>query len=121
MREKTISFEKLNCWKEAMELATEIYKLSNGKMRNDFGFRDQLRRSALSIASNIAEGKERKTSSEFIRFLYIAKGSAGELKTLLTIAKEVGYISSEEFEKLIKRTEKISSMLGALIKRIKNK
>jgi len=88
-------------------------------MGRDFGFRDQLRRSAVSIPSNIAEGKERETVSEFIRFLYIAKGSAGELKTQLHISKEIGYLGEARFLKLNQRVEKISGMIGNLIKSIR--
>ena len=66
-------FEELECWQKATSLAIEIYRISSkGELGKDFGFRDQLRRSAVSVASNIAEGKERETTAEFIRFLYIA-------------------------------------------------
>ena len=78
-----------------------------------------LRRAAVSIASNIAEGKERETTSEFIRFLYIAKRSAGELKTQLYIAKEVGYVKDTEYQELNERLGKISGMVGNLIKALK--
>jgi four helix bundle protein len=71
------------------------------------------------VASNIAEGKERETVSEFIRFLYIAKGSAGELRTQLQIAKEVGYLEKEEVEGLRGRIEKVGAMIGNLIKVLK--
>ena len=119
---KITRFEDLECWKEATSLAIEIYRISgNGEIGKDFGFRDQLRRSAVSIASNIAEGKERETASEFVRFLYIAKGSAGELKTQLYIAEEIGYLDEKEFFKLNQRVEKISGMLGNLIKSIKSR
>jgi len=65
-------FQDLECWQQATSLATEVYRISaDGEIGRDFGFRDQLRRSAVSIASNIAEGKERETASEFIRFLYL--------------------------------------------------
>lgn len=79
-------FEDLQCWKNAKALAVELYQISNnGEFGKDFGFKDQVRRAAVSIASNIVEGKERETVAEFIRYLYIAKGSAGELKTQLLI------------------------------------
>ena len=67
-------------------------------MRKDFVFHDQLRRAAVSIASNIAEGKERESTAEFIRFLYIAKGSAGELRTQLYIANKIGYIDYSKYQ-----------------------
>jgi four helix bundle protein len=117
---KLTRFEDLECWQEATSLAIEIYWISgDGEIGKDFGFRDQLRRSGVSIASNIAEGKERETASEFIRFLYIAKGSAGELKTQLYIAKEVGYLEESKYIDLNKRLEKVSGMVGNLIKAIK--
>ncbi len=112
--------EDLDCWKEAVSLAVEIYRVSNkGDFGRDFGFRDQMRRAAVSIASNIAEGKERETVSEFIRFLYIAKGSAGELRTQLQIAKDVGYLREEEFQALKGRAEKVGGIIGNLIKVLK--
>lgn len=115
-------FEDLVCWQEATSLAVEIYAVSrNGNFRQDFGFRDQLRRAAVSIASNIAEGKERETIPEFIRYLYIAKGSAGELKTQIIIAQQIGYVEQDCAKNLRQRVEKVSAMLGALIKTLKRK
>lgn len=115
-------FEDLNIWKEATSLAVEIYRISNKQQfMKDFGLRDQLRRSAVSIASNIAEGKERETAPEFIRYLYIAKGSVGELRTQLRIAHEIGYLTSYEDSELVGKTQKLSGMLGALIKVMKKK
>lgn len=117
-----IRFEDLEVWQEATSLAVEIYAVSkDGSFSQDFGFRDQLRRSAVSIASNIAEGKERETIPELIRHLYIAKGSSGELKTQLFIAERVGYIESDRAKDLRQATEKISAKLGALIRTLKAK
>ena len=83
-------FEDLEVWHEAASLAVEIHTISkNGDFGQDFSFRNQLRRSAVSIAANIAEGKERETIPEFIRYLYVAKGSSGELKTHLLIAQRI--------------------------------
>ena len=110
----------MECRQKATSLATDIYKItSQGEIATDFGLRDQMRRSAVSMASNIAEGKERETPSEFIRFLYIAKGSAGELRTQLHIAREIGYLPEDEFQSLNTRTERLSGMLGNLIKAIR--
>lgn len=115
-------FEDLEVWQEATSLAVEVYAVSkNGDFSQDFGFRDQLRRAAVSIASNIAEGKERETIPEFIRYLYIAKGSAGELKTQLVIARQIGYIAQDREKNLRQRVEKVSAMLGALIRTLKKK
>jgi len=115
-------FEDLECWKKAKALAVELYQISNnGEFGKDFGFKDQVRRAAISIASNIAEGKERETVAEFIRYLYIAKGSAGELKTQLLIAEDIGYVSQERAQNLRMKVEALSAMVGALIKKLKNR
>ncbi len=113
-------FEDLKCWQEATSLAVKIYAASkDGEFGRDFSFRDQLRRAAVSIASNIAEGKERETIAEFIRYLYVAKGSAGELKTQLLIASEIGYLPHECSKELKHRVEKVSALIGGLIKTLK--
>ena len=118
---KISRFEDLECWKEAVSFAVEMYRVSKeGDFGKDFGFRDQLRKAAVSVASNIAEGKERETVSVFIRFLYSAKGSAGELRTQLQIAKEVGYLENARCEDLRGRIEKVGGMIGNLIKVLKH-
>ena len=115
-------FEDLECWKMAKSLAVELYKITNkGEFAKDFSLRDQVRRAAVSIASNIAEGKERETVAEFIRYLYIAKGSAGELKTQLLIAQDIGYVDKERSDDFRTKIEALSAMIGALIKRLKGK
>jgi len=110
-------FEDLEVWKSAYKLSVEIYrKFSSCK---DYAFKDQITKSALSIPSNIAEGFERNTNKEFIHFLYIAKGSCGELRTQLYIAMEIGILGKNDGEKLIKDAESISYMLNALIQKRK--
>jgi four helix bundle protein len=117
---KITSFEDLECWKEGVALSVQVYRVSNqGELAKDFGLRDQIRKSAVSIPSNIAEGKERETVKEFIRFLYIAKGSAGELRTQLIIAYQIGYLSDQEKLELIEKTVRIGGMIGNLIKFLK--
>jgi four helix bundle protein len=92
-------FEDLDVWQRAKELTSLIYRLSSlGLFAHDFALRDQMRRAAISIMSNIAEGFESQTQALFIRFLGIAKGSAGELRAQLYIALEQKYITLEEFE-----------------------
>ena len=114
-------FQELECWQEAAALAVEVYALtSSGTFRHDYGLCDQLRRSAISVASNIAEGKERETVSELVRYLYIAKGSAGELWTQLHIAGRVGFLEGERARDLETRVTKVRAMLGAFIKVLKN-
>lgn len=113
-------FEELTSWQEATSLAIEVYRISiDGELGKDFGLRDQLRRAAVSISSNIAEGKERETLKEFIRFLYIAKDSAGELRTQLFIAHQIGYLENSKYIELTQKVEKISGMIGNLIKSLK--
>jgi len=116
-----IRFEDLECWKKARSLAVELYTISNkGEFGKDFSFKDQVRRAAVSNASNIAEGKERETVAEFIRYLYVAKGSAGELKTQLLIAQDIGYVDQNCSSDLMMKVENLSAMIGALIKTLKN-
>jgi len=111
------NFQKLKVWQLSKKTAVEIYKLSQKKgIKNDFGFRDQIQRSAISIPSNIAEGDELGSNKQSIRFFYIAKGSAAELQTQLIIGNEIGYISSGEADKLINDCSVISVMLSKLIK-----
>lgn len=101
-------------------MAVDVYKQSGtGALGRDFGLRDQLRRAAVSISSNIAEGKERETVSEFIRFLYIAKGSAGELRTQVHIAERIGYLEQKAAQGLNEQVERISAMIANLIKVLK--
>jgi four helix bundle protein len=110
-------FRGLVVWQKAKELAVRIYKISNeGLLGKDFGFRDQIRRSAVSIPSNIAEGDERGTDKESIRFFYIAKGSLAELRTQLEIAFDISYIKKDVFQSLDGDCGEIGKMLGALIK-----
>ena len=114
MSGKIGKFEDLNVWKEAMKLTTDIYR--SFFYCKDFGFRDQIRRSAVSVPSNISEGYERQTNKEFIQFLFIAKGSTAELRTQLYLAKEFKYLEDEIADEYIERTRKISAMTTKLIK-----
>ncbi len=112
-----MSFKDLKVWQQGKSLAVEIYRLTAAEtFRFDYGLRDQMRRAAVSIPSNIAEGDERDTDKEAVRFFYIAKGSVAELNTQLIIAKEIGYIESEAFSLLEGNCNHIASMLGSLIK-----
>ena len=111
-------FEDLEVWKRSARLSADIYKtLANLK---DFGFKDQITRSGLSIPSNISEGAERESIKEFINFLSYAKGSAGELKTQAYIGMDIGYIDSKQGKEWLNETEEISKMLYGLIKSIKS-
>ncbi len=111
---KIEKFEDLTVWQEGLALSIEIYKtLANSK---EFNLKDQMFRSAVSVPSNIAEGFEREYNKEFVRFLKIAKGSAGELRTQIYIAKGIGIIDDATAEILIDKSRHISSMLRNLIK-----
>jgi len=112
--EKITKFEDLEVWKKGMRLAIDTYKLMSDC--KDFGFKDQIRRSAISIPSNISEGYERQTNKEFIQFLFIARGSCGELRTQLYLAKELNYITKNDFTTLLESTKHLSAMLNSLIK-----
>lgn len=111
------SFEELDVWKLGCRLAVRIYEVL--KDCRDYGLKDQMTRSAVSISSNIAEGAERDSKQEFIRFLHISKGSAAELRTQVYIAKQIGIIKNDLEKELVDELKKISSMLHALIKSIK--
>ena len=110
-------FKDLIVWKKAKELAITVYKISEDKVfSRDFGLKDQIRRSAVSIASNIAEGDERGTNKESIRFFYIAKGSLAELRTQIQIAYEIGYLKKQIYENIEAKCEGLGKMIGKLIK-----
>ncbi len=106
------SFESLEVWKRSSRLAVRIYGALKGS--RDFGLKDQMTRAAVSIPSNIAEGYDRGTNPEFIRFLNIAKGSAAELRTQLYIAKEIGEITPETMAELVEEAKGIGGMIRKL-------
>jgi four helix bundle protein len=106
------SFADLVVWKKACRLAVKLYGLL--KDSRDYGLRDQMQRAAVSVASNIAEGCERKSDAEFIRFLDYAKGSAAELRTQVYIAREVGALSKNDSNVLIDDVKEVSKMLQVL-------
>lgn len=110
-------FEDLAVWKKAKELAVFIYKItSDERISKDFSLRNQIRGSAVSIASNIAEGDERETDKEAVRFFYIAKGSLAELRTQLMIALEIGSLDKGKFAEIDQYCSEIGKMLGGIIK-----
>ncbi len=107
-------FEEIIAWQKAKDLTVTIYQLFIDN--KDFGFRDQIQRASVSIMNNIAEGFERKTNKEFINFLYIAKGSCGEVRSMLTLALEFKYITKDQFQENYSLSVEISKMLSGLIK-----
>lgn len=110
-------FEDLEVWKRSARLSANLYEAMIDI--KDFGFRDQITRSGLSIPSNIAEGYERNTDKELANFLNYAKGSAGELRTQVYIGMEIGYISTEIGKGWIEECEEISKMLHGLIRTVR--
>lgn len=107
-------FEDIIAWQKAGTLTQTVYKLFKGN--RDFSFVDQICRAALSIMNNIAEGFERKSNKEFVRFLYIAKGSCGEVRSMLYIAFKLGYINQKDFNILYSLSVEISKIISGLIK-----
>jgi four helix bundle protein len=115
--EKITKFEQLNVFKQARCLTNNIYKISgDGCFNKDYGLKDQIRRSAVSVMSNVAEGFERGSNTEFVQFLYIAKGSCGEVKAQLMIAFDQGYITDSIYKSIIHECENISGMLNNFIR-----
>ncbi len=112
------SFEEIISWQKARELNVIIYRVTNSNdlFSKDFGLRDQIRRASISISSNIAEGFERQTTKEFIRFLYIAKASAGEVRSQLYLAFDINYISKSEFKELKLKINEVSKLISGLLK-----
>jgi len=114
-------FEKLDVWKEAHKLVVDIYKITKGfPVEEKFRLIDQICRSASSVAANIVEGNSRQYKTEYLQFLYMSKGSLEETKYHLLLAKDLGYISASDYEKLIVRCNGVGSLLGGLIKYIKS-
>lgn len=111
-------FEDVIAWQKAKDLTLTIFKIF--KDNKDFSFRDQIQRASVSVMNNIAEGYERKGNKEYARFLYIAKGSSGEVRSMLYLAKDLGYVESESFNRLYSLAEDIAKMLAGLIKKVEN-
>jgi len=114
---KIDKFEDIEAWKEARLLVNEIYNY----FRNikDYGFKDQIQRSSLSIMSNIAEGFDRSSNKEFIQFLVIARGSVSEVKSLSYAALDIGYIDEKVFNKILERCFKLTNLINGFIRYLK--
>ncbi|MBM4334095.1 MAG: four helix bundle protein [Deltaproteobacteria bacterium] len=114
------SFEELPVWQKARELVKYVYDLSKKELFcRDFNLVDQIRRSSTSVMYNISEGFERGSNTEFIQFLFIAKGSAGEARAQFYVALDQEYISSEEFQKGVSLCKDVSGQLSGLIDYLK--
>lgn len=111
------NFKELKVWQESKDLAVRIYHLTaDGELLKDYGLKDQMRRSAVSISSNIAEGDDLETDKQSIKHFFIARGSMAELRTQLSISREIGYLSLNQYNELEMECNKISAMLTNLIK-----
>jgi four helix bundle protein len=105
-------FEDLQVWQKARELTREVYDVTSRRaFARDFGLRDQIRRAAVSVMSNIAEGFERGSDAEFGRFLLIAKGSCGEVRSQLYVASDQGYLDEHNFDGTTALAVEVSRML----------
>jgi four helix bundle protein len=113
------NFEDLEVWKKACRLTVRLYSLLTGC--KDYSLKDQMLRAAVSIASNIAEGSERNSTVDFRRFIFIAKGSAAELRTQIYISSSIGIINQGDMQSLIAELVNISKMLQGLASSLKNR
>lgn len=118
------SIQKLDdiiTWQKAKNLSLAIYRVTNSDLfSKDYGLKDQIRRSAVSIASNVAEGYGRNGNKEFVHFLYIANGSLNELYTQFVIAGELGYIETKEYDNIMNEINDCFKLLGSFINYLKN-
>jgi four helix bundle protein len=120
MNKKIESFEDLLVWQKGMKIVRQVYLITrDGRLSKDFNLRDQLRGAALSIPSNIAEGFERASRKEYLNFLNIAKGSAGEVRSLLRVAVEIGYLEEPPYYELQEMILELSRYLSNQIKSLK--
>lgn len=109
-------FEDIIVWQKSKELTLSVYK--SFKQIKDFSFKNQIERASISIMNNIAEGFERQTNKEFKNFLYIAKGSCGEVRSMLSVAENLNYLSGDDVGALLEKTIEISKMLSGFIKKL---
>jgi four helix bundle protein len=114
LRVKVSRFEELIAWQKAKVLCVNVYKAFD--QSKDFGFKDQIQRASVSVMNNIAEGFERRGNKEFVYFLYLAKGSCGEVRSMLILAKELNKISADNAKSLSSQAEEISKIISGLIR-----
>jgi len=113
-------FEDLRVWQTARQIVSSIYRLSSvDGFSKDYALRDQIRRAAISIPSNISEGFARRSNREFVQFLFIAKGSAAEVENQLYLALDQSYITQEEFNLIYEALELLSKQLSKFITYLK--
>ena len=115
MKKEIEKFEQLIAWQKSRKLTSQIYKATDdSQFAKDYGLKNQVRRAAVSITSNVAEGFERGGLAEFHRFLSISKGSCAELRTQLYIALDVGYLDQKTFEPLMAQAIEVGQIVGGL-------
>lgn len=108
-------FEDLLGWQKARELVCQIYLVTGeGSFAKDYGLRDQIRRAAVSVMSNIAEGFERSSLNEFHQFLVVAKGSCGEVRSQLHVALDINYLTVDKFNDLMNLAQEVGRIVGGL-------
>ena len=113
-------FEEIKAWQEARELARLVYSVTRkGSFAKDFGLKDQIQRAAVSVGSNIAEGFARNGNKEFVKFLWIAKGSAAEVQSQLYTAKDVGYVSDDDFNSVYAKAESCIILIYRFLKSLR--
>ncbi|MBS2211604.1 four helix bundle protein [Carboxylicivirga mesophila] len=116
------TYKEIHAWQKAMELVTDIYSITDSYPENEkFGLTNQIRRAAVSVPSNIAEGFGRNSLPDFIRFLNIARGSLFELQTQVEISLNLGFLARDNYGEIDAKTEEIAKLLNALIKSLKKK
>lgn len=109
-------FEDIVAWQKAKKLNVEIYSFS--KLLKDYSFKDQIQRASVSIMNNIAEGFERKSNKELKQFLFIAKGSCGEVRSMLHLALDLNYIKNDQYDSLVSKAVEVSKMISGFISKI---
>lgn len=116
---KVKSYKELIVWQKAMDVAEEAYTLVNKLPKDEqFALSNQIRRAAISIPSNIAEGQSRNSTKEFIHFLGIANGSKSELETQLRLCVKIGYLKDDEIIRAMDNLQEVGKMIYALIKKL---
>ena len=115
------TYRDLLVWQKSMDLVTEIYRLSKSFPQDElYGLSAQIRRSAVSVPSNIAEGYGRQSKQDYLRFLKMASGSLYELQTQIEISQKLSYISKDDYEVIFNRAKEIERMLSSMIRKVEN-
>lgn len=113
------SYENLDVWQKSIDLVIDVYKIAGLLPKEElYALSDQIRRAAVSVPSNIAEGQQRMSAKDFIRFLAVSKGSLGELKTQIIVAQRLGYFTDEQAQPVLDKCDEIGRMVNGLIRNI---